>query len=81
MNGKSVHHAWLNDCYIVGELKSERQVVCQCLSKYPWIHLIVGAPIKGGLIQYRERKIQSHDFLFPVTNVNKDGADLGSENS
>ena len=61
--------------------KSEWQVVCQCQSKYPWIHLIVGAPIKGGLIQYRERKIQSHDFLFPVTNVNKDGADLGSENS
>ena len=81
MNGKSVHHAWLNDWLIVGELKSEWQVVCQCLSKYPWIHLIVGVPIKGGLIQYRERKIQSHDFLFPVTNVNKDGADLGSKNS
>ena len=38
-------------------------------------------PIKGGLIQFRERKIQSHDFQFPVTNINKDGADLGSENS
>ena len=34
-----------------------------------------------GLIQYRERKIQWHDFLFPVIEVNKDGADLGSENS
>ena len=68
------------DWLIVGELKSERQVVCQCLSKYPWIHLIVGAPIKAGLIHFRERKIQSHDFLFPVTEVNKDGADLGSEN-
>ena len=55
--------------------------MCQCLSKYPWIHLIVGAPIKGGLIQYRERKIQSHDLEFPVTKVNKDGADLWSENS
>ena len=66
------------DWLIVGELKSEWQVVCQCPSKYPWIHLIVGAPIKGGLIQDRERKIQSHDFLF---QVNKDGADLGSENS
>ena len=54
---------WLIDWLIVGELKSEWQVVCQCLSKYPRIHLIVGAPIKGGLIQYRERKIQSHDFL------------------
>ena len=43
--------------------------------------LDVGAPIKGGLIQYRERKIQSHDFLFPVTDANKDGANLGSENS
>ena len=52
--------------------------MCQCLSKYSWIHLIVGAPIKG-LIQYREWKIQSHDFLFPVTKVNKDGTDLGSE--
>ena len=66
MNGKSVHHAWLNDWLIVGELKSEWQVVRQCLSKYPWIHLIVGAPIKGGLIQYRERKIQSHDFLLQM---------------
>ena len=63
MNGKSVHHARLNDWLIVGELKSVWQVVSQCLSKYPWINLIVGAPIKGGLIQYRERKIQSHDFL------------------
>ena len=51
------------DLLLVGELKSERQVVCQCLNKYPWIHLVVGAPIKGGLIQYRERKIQSHDLL------------------
>ena len=25
--------------------------------------MIVSAPIKGGLSQYRERKIQSHDFL------------------
>ena len=25
---------WMN----VGKLKSEWQVVCQCLSKYPWIH-------------------------------------------
>ena len=46
---------WMSDWLIVGELKSEWQVVCQCLSKYPWIHLIVGAPIKGGLIQDRER--------------------------
>ena len=69
---------WMIDC---GELENEWQVVCQCLSKYPWIHLIVGAPIKGGLIQYRERKIQSHDFLFSVAEVNKDGTDLGSENS
>ena len=72
---------WMIDWLIVGELKNEWQVVCQCLSKYLWIHLIVGAPIKGGLIQYRERKIQSHDFLFPVAEVNKDGADLGSKNS
>ena len=72
---------WMIDWLTVGELKSEWQVVCQCLSKYPSIHLTVGAPIKGGLIQYRERRIQSHDFLFPVTNVNKEGADLGSENS
>ena len=69
------------DWLIVGELKSEWQAVCQCLSKYLWIHLIVGEPIKGGLIQYRERKIQSHGFLFPVTKVNKDGADVRSENS
>ena len=69
---------WMIDWLTVGELKSEWQVVCQCLSKYPWIHLIVGAPIKGGLIQDRERKIQSHDFLL---QVNKDGAHLGSENS
>ena len=54
---------WMIDWLIVGELKSEWQVVCQCLSKYPWIHLIVGVPIKGGLYQYTERKIQSHDFL------------------
>ena len=27
------------------------------------MHLIVGAPIKGGLIQHRERQIQLHDFL------------------
>ena len=81
MNSKSVHHAWLNDWLIVGELKSEWQVVCQCRSEYPRIHLIVGAPIKGGFIQYRERKIQSHDFLFPVPEGNKDGADLGSKNS
>ena len=50
---------WMIDWLIVSELKSEWQVVCQCLSKYPWIHLIVGVPIKGGLIQYRESKIQS----------------------
>ena len=56
------------DWLIVGELKNEWQVVCQCLSKYLWIHLIVDAPIKEGLIQDRERKIQSHDFLFPVTS-------------
>ena len=70
---------WLIVWLIVGELQSEWQVVCQCLSKYPWIHSIVGALIKGGLIKYREQKIQLHDFLFPVTKVNKDGADLGSQ--
>ena len=58
---------WMIDWLIMGELKSEWQVACQCLSKYPWIHLIVGAPIKGGLIQYRERKIQSHDFLLQMS--------------
>ena len=61
----------LNDWLIVGELKSEWQVVCQCLSKHPWIHLIVGVPIKGGLIQYRERKTQSHDFLFLLQKSTK----------
>ena len=45
---------WMIDWLIVGELKSEWQVVCQCPSKYPWIHLIVGAPIKG-LIQDTEK--------------------------
>ena len=55
---------WMIDWLIVGELKSEWQVVCQWLSKYPWIQVIVGVPINGGLIQYREIKIQSHDFLF-----------------
>ena len=62
---------WLIDWSIVGELKSEWQVVCQCLSKYPWIHLIVGVPIKGGLIQYRERKIQSPDFCFLLQTSTK----------
>ena len=64
------------DRLIVGELKGEWQVVCQCLSKYPWIHLIVGAPIKGDLIQYRERK-----FSHMTSSFKKDGANLGSENS
>ena len=43
---KTVNTSCLIEWLIVGELKSEWQVVCQCLSKYPWIHLIVAGPIK-----------------------------------